>query len=155
MDQVRVREAEAGDAEAVLGVVRGAFAKYVPRIGREPWPMGVDYGVPIGLGFCRVAEDGGRIVGVVVLEPADGYLHLDVIAVAAGAQGRGVGGLLMERAEREAVAGGYGEIRLFTNEAMTENLGYYERRGYRETHRTLDDGFRRVFFTKSLAGDVT
>ncbi len=33
---------------------------------------------------------------------------------------------------------------------MTENLAYYPRRGYRETHRTMGDGFSRVFFTKNL-----
>lgn len=31
---------------------------------------------------------------------------------------------------------------------MTENLEYYPRRGYRETHRAQQHGYRRVFFTK-------
>jgi hypothetical protein len=34
---------------------------------------------------------------------------------------------------------------------MTENLAYYPRHGYAETHRAEQDGFRRVFFTKHLA----
>jgi hypothetical protein len=42
------------------------------------------------------------------------------------------------------------EIRLYTNEAMTENLGYYPRRGYTETHRARDEGVSRVFFRKAL-----
>jgi hypothetical protein len=33
---------------------------------------------------------------------------------------------------------------------MSENLDYYPRRGYRETHRAEQDGYRRVFFTKLL-----
>ncbi len=33
---------------------------------------------------------------------------------------------------------------------MTENLAYYVQRGYSETHRSTQDGFRRVFFTKLL-----
>jgi hypothetical protein len=45
---------------------------------------------------------------------------------------------------------GLPEIRLYTNEAMTENLGYYPRRGYRETHRATQNGYRRVFFSKVL-----
>lgn len=44
------------------------------------------------------------------------------------------------------------EIRLYTNEAMTENLAYYPRHGYTETHRAEQDGFRRVYFRKRLAG---
>ena len=33
---------------------------------------------------------------------------------------------------------------------MTENLRYYERRGYTETHRGHDDGFERAYFSKRL-----
>jgi hypothetical protein len=33
---------------------------------------------------------------------------------------------------------------------MTENLTYYPRRGYTETHRMQQDGFQRVFFRKRL-----
>jgi ribosomal protein S18 acetylase RimI-like enzyme len=150
---VRLRHADAADIEAVLEVVRRAFRKYVPRIGREPMPMGVDYAVPIGRGHCRVAEIDGRIVGVLVLMPADGYLHVETVAVAPEAQGSGVGARLLQRADEEALAAGYAEVRLYTHEAMTENIAYYARRGYRETHRTQDDGFRRVFFTRTLAAD--
>lgn len=147
---MRVRDARAADVEAVLDVVRRAFDKYTPRIGREPMPMGVDYAVPIGRGHCRVAEVDGRIAGVLVLVPADGHLHVETIAVAPEAQGTGVGRRLLERADDEAAAAGYRELRLYTNEAMTENLAYYARRGYRETHRSQDQGFRRVFFVKQL-----
>lgn len=41
-------------------------------------------------------------------------------------------------------------IRLCTNEAMTENLAYYLRMGYPETHRAVENGYHRVFFTKRL-----
>jgi hypothetical protein len=33
---------------------------------------------------------------------------------------------------------------------MTENLAYYPRHAYIETHRAEQDGFRRVFFRKPL-----
>lgn len=33
---------------------------------------------------------------------------------------------------------------------MTENLDYYSRHGYRETHRVTQDGYRRVFFAKQV-----
>lgn len=38
----------------------------------------------------------------------------------------------------------------YTNEAMAENLAYYPRHGFAETHRATDHGYRRVFFTKRL-----
>ena len=79
------------------------------------------------------------------------HLLLDTIAVAPGAQGGGQGRRLLERAERDAIEQGLSEVRLCTNEAMTENLVYYPRHGYRETGRAVQDGYRRVFFSKSLA----
>jgi hypothetical protein len=36
---------------------------------------------------------------------------------------------------------------------MTENLTYYPRHGYTETHRAEQDGFRRVFFSKRCQAD--
>jgi hypothetical protein len=33
---------------------------------------------------------------------------------------------------------------------MTENLAYYPRHGYAETHRAEKDGFSRVFFRKTI-----
>ena len=44
-------------------------------------------------------------------------------------------------------------MRLYTNEAMTENLSFYPRHGYRETGRAVQDGFRRVFFSKTVGND--
>ena len=61
-----------------------------------------------------------------------------------------MGGRLLRLAEEQARARGLRQVRLYTNEAMTENLAYYLRRGYSETHRATQDGFRRIFFTKPL-----
>lgn len=88
--------------------------------------------------------------GVLVLEPHDDHLLIDVIAVDPAAQGRGVGALLLARAEATARELGLAVVRLYTNEAMTENLGYYPRRGYSETGRRVENGFRRVYFRKAV-----
>ncbi len=34
---------------------------------------------------------------------------------------------------------------------MTENLAFYARRGFVETHRAVVDGYRRVFLCKRLS----
>jgi N-acetylglutamate synthase-like GNAT family acetyltransferase len=128
-----------------------AYELYVERIGREPAPMSADYGRIAESGHAWVAEHGDRIVGLLVLEPAEDYLLLENVAVAPQAHGRGVGGRLLRLAEEQARAHGLREVRLYTNEAMTENLTYYPRHGYQETHRSTQNGFRRVFFTKVLA----
>jgi hypothetical protein len=41
-------------------------------------------------------------------------------------------------------------VTLYTNEAMVENLRLYRRLGFVETDRRVEDGYRRVFFRKSL-----
>ena len=112
--------------------------------------MTADYGRAVASGEAWVAVQGDRIVGLVVLPPAEDHLLLENVAVLPEAQGRGVGSRLLQLAEEQALALGLRQVRLYTNEAMTENLAYYARRGYRETHRSTQDGFRRVFFTKDL-----
>ena len=77
-------------------------------------------------------------------------LRLETVAVAPSAQGHGFGRLLLERAEHDAVDLGHTQVRLYTNEAMTENLSFYPRHGYRETHRAVSEGFRRVYFSKTV-----
>lgn len=72
------------------------------------------------------------------------------VAVAPEAQGLGVGRLLLQVAEEQAHVMGLPELRLYTNEAMEENLDYYLRRGYQETHRMRQDGYDRVFFSQWL-----
>jgi ribosomal protein S18 acetylase RimI-like enzyme len=85
-----------------------------------------------------------------VTEDRADHLLLETVAVAPGAQGKGYGGLLLDRAESDAAELGYSEVRLYTNEAMTENLTFYPRHGYRETGRAVQDGFRRVYFSKAV-----
>ena len=88
---------------------------------------------------------------MLVLKPD--FLLLENIAVLPSRPGRGIGARLLALAEEQARALGRDEIRLYTNEAMTENLTYYPRHGYTETHRAEQDGFRRVFFSKRCQAD--
>jgi N-acetylglutamate synthase-like GNAT family acetyltransferase len=145
-----VRRATPADAQAVTEVARAAFATYVPRLGVEPWPMTVDYADLIDNSEVWVVEDDGDAVGVLVLEDHPDHLLLDIVAVSPDRQGSGTGTWLLELADRRARELGHAEVRLFTNEQMTENLAYYARHGYTETHRDEVDGFHRVFFVRRL-----
>lgn len=86
--------------------------------------------------------------GLVVLEVRSDYLLLDNIAVSPEVRRSGIGRQLLGFAEDYARQHGLDGVRLYTNEAMTENLDYYPRNGYTETHRATDNGYRRVFFAK-------
>jgi ribosomal protein S18 acetylase RimI-like enzyme len=147
-----VRRAGEADAVVLAALAAEAYRRYVPRIGREPAPMTADYARAVRSGLTWVAEADGEVVGLLVLVVHPDHLLLENIAVLPSAQRRGVGARLLALAEHEARARGLNEIRLYTNEAMTENLAYYPRHGYAETRRAEQDGFRRVFFAKHLPG---
>lgn len=152
---IRLRVATRDDLAAVREIVRAAYTRYVARIGREPGPMLDDHAVPIDEGRLHVAEQDGIVRGVLVLLAGEDGMLLDNVAVAPEAQGRGLGRAMMAFAERAAVAAGYRAIKLYTNEAMVENIALYTRLGYAETHRAEEKGLRRVYMRKSLAGDGT
>ena len=147
---VTVRRATPADVPALYVVVHEAYLLYVPRIGRMPAPMTADYSAAVQSGQAWVAEADGQVLGLLVLVVNQGYLLIENIAVLPSAQRRGIGARLLTLAEDEARVNGLGEIRLYTNEGMTENLAYYPRHGYRETRRAEEHGFRRVFFSKVL-----
>ncbi|MGE8438273.1 MAG: GNAT family N-acetyltransferase [Pseudomonas palmensis] len=145
-----IRPATAHDVAPVQALIEAAYALYIPRIGARPGPMLEDYAALIAQGRVEVFEEQGQVLGALVLiAQADGLL-LDNVAVSPAAQGRGLGRQLMAHAEARARQLGLEVVRLYTNEAMSENLGLYERLGYRETHRAVQAGFRRVFMEKRL-----
>ncbi len=109
------------------------------------WPAEAVRG---GLAWAAVRD--GEVVGLLVLAVKPDHLLLENVAVLPSAQGCGIGARLLALAEDQARELGRDEIRLYTNEAMTENLVYYPKHGYAETHRAEQDGFRRVFFRKRL-----
>lgn len=151
-----LRLAQAGDLAELQAIAAAAYAVYLPRIGRPPAPVTADYTGAVRRGEAWVAAEDDQIAGLLVLVARPDHLLLENIAVRPTAQGHGIGARLLALAEREAYRLGLGEIRLYTNAAMTENLAYYPRHGYALTHRAEQDGFRRVFFAKQLhrvAGD--
>jgi ribosomal protein S18 acetylase RimI-like enzyme len=145
-----VRTAAAADVPALRAVAEAAYRGYVPRIGRAPAPMTADYAAAVADGHTWVATRDGTVVGLLVLISRPDHLLLENVAVLPAEQGQGTGSALLDLAEEQARQRGLAEIRLFTNEAMTGNIGYYRRRGYTETHRAQDEGFARVFFRKGI-----
>ncbi|BDX29854.1 N-acetyltransferase [Mycobacterium antarcticum] len=133
--------------------MQAAFGKYVDRMGRPPSPMLADYAELLRTSRIWIIEDRQEMVGVLVTRAHADHLLVDVIAVAPTAQGSGHGLALLERAERDAREERLAEMRLCTNEAMTENLEFYPRRGFHETGRRIQDGYHRVFFAKLLEND--
>ena len=150
MGGTSLRRATISDLADLRQLITDAYAKYIDRIGRLPAPMTADYAAALEHSRVWVLVDDEAMVGAMVTEDRRDHLLLETVAVAPGAQGHGYGRLLLDRAERDAAELGLSEVRLYTNEAMTENLTFYPRHGYRETGRAIEDGFRRVYFSKAV-----
>lgn len=110
--------------------------------------MLADYDVLIGRGVVHVAEKSDAIVGVLVMWSNEDHLYIDNVATAPDVRGSGVGSALLALADESARTAGHDEIRLYTNATMLENLAYYPRRGFVETHRASEDGYDRVYFSR-------
>ena len=109
-----------------------------------------DYADVIERHEVHVALCRDEVVGVVVLaRTAEGFC-LDNVAVRLRSQGKGIGRLLLQLAESEAVRQGFGSIYLYTNELMTENRALYGSMGFVEYDHRIVDGYPRVFLRKSL-----
>ncbi|MCC2654433.1 MAG: family acetyltransferase [Microvirga sp.] len=145
-----IRLAQREDLAAVEALVTVAYTQYIPLIGQKPGPMSDDYSALIEKRRVYVLSSENKLAGMLVLLPEDETMLLDNVAVHPDMQGRGYGRALIAFAERLSIERGFKAIRLYTNEAMIENVRLYERLGFVETHRAEEKGFRRVYMTKPL-----
>lgn len=151
-DRPAIRKALESDAAAMQRCVDGAYRHYVQRMGKLPGPMLEDYAEVVRQHMAFVAEDGGEVVGVLVLMRKDSGMLLDNIAVHPGHQGRGLGRQLLDFAESESRKLGCEYLDLYSNEHMTESIALYKARGYVETGRRTELGYERVYMRKPLQG---
>ena len=124
------RRAELADAALVRTLSRAAYAKWVPLIGREPWPMVADYELAVRTHVIDLLYDDDVLVGLIEMIPADGHLLIENVAVAPLYQGCGHGKYLMAHAEDFARTRNDAEIRLYTNQRFAANIALYRRLGY-------------------------
>lgn len=140
-----IRMAETSDVRQIRQMARAAYAKYVPRIGREPAPISADYNADVAAQRVFVVEGCGKLWGYMVAWPEGDTYFIENIGIDPQHQGRGLGRRLIEHAVVQAQIAGLTELSLYTNEAMTENIEMYRHFGFVETHRLSEHGFRRVY----------
>lgn len=145
-----IRKATMADLADIETCAIAAYTLYVDRIGRAPAPMVADFAASIGKGHLYVAQEDGQVTAFVVFYAKQDHVHLENVAVAPSSQNRGIGKNLIKFVEQEARRDGYTRIELYTNSRMTENLEFYPRLGYKQFDRRVEDGFDRVYFSKTL-----
>jgi GNAT superfamily N-acetyltransferase len=143
-----LRPARPADVEEIRKCVDEAYGPYVERIGAKPGPMLDDYGAVVKERQVTVSDYFGVIAGVLVLAITEEGFLLENVAVLPSH--RGMGRLLLQRAEDEARRQGYDSIYLYTHEKMTENQALYKKIGYTEYDRRTEHGLARVFMRKAL-----
>jgi predicted N-acetyltransferase YhbS len=143
----------AGDLDAVLAVQRAAFTveaqlyndPSLPPLQESRAQLVADLHRSHGL----VALDGDRVVGSVRVRVEGTSLHIARLSVAPDQQGRGLGTLLLARAESVAEAE---EALLFTGHLSASNLRLYARAGYVEQRRVrVDERVTLVYLRKQVA----
>ena len=150
---VVVRPMVVGDVDAVLAVQRAAFSieaqlyddPSLPPLRESREQLVNELDSSLGL----VALDGVSVVGSVRVRVEGRSLHIARLSVAPDQQGRGLGALLLSRAESVAEAS---EALLFTGHLSASNLRLYARAGYVEQRRVrVDERVTLVYLRKQLA----
>lgn len=147
-----LRRAAPADSAAARDLTREAYAKWVPLIGREPLPMRADYDRAVVEHLIDLWEERGELLALIETIPEADHLLIENLAVRPEAQGRGLGGRLLRHAEALARSLGFLELRLYTNAMFAENIVFYARRGFEETHRaSILPGSSTVFMRRRIA----
>lgn len=141
-----LRDATRADHAAIEALTLAAYEQYAAVLSAPFWAAYRDNIrktlADVGPAAQIVAEDGGVLVGAVLLYPAGGILvtggpsislefpEVRLLAVAPAARGRGVGRHLMEECIRRARAAGAPALTLHTTEIMQVAMRLYERMGF-------------------------
>ena len=149
-----LRRAVAADAAAVRALVRDAYAKWVPVIGREPKPMTANYDAAVRLNRVDLAHVEGDLAGLIETIDRSDHLLIENVAVAPQRHGQGLGRALMAHAETVARAAGYREVRLYTNRRFEANVQLYLRLGYSIDREEEGPLGVTVYMSKSLPAAV-
>lgn len=130
-NEIEMRQAVREDAEAIRTLTRESYAKWVPLVGREPFPMSANYDEALKENRFDLLLLADKLVALIETVPYDDHLLIKNVAVSPSCQGKGLGRKLLDHAERLAASLGYSEIKLYTNRHFTGNQAFYERLGYR------------------------
>jgi len=145
-----LRPATIADALPIRTLVREAYAKWVPIIGREPLPMTADYAQAVQKHRIDLLYADDALAALIEMIAEAECLLIENVAVSPAFQGQGLGRRLMAHAEHVAVSLGRGRTRLYANKLFAENIRLYTKLGYRvDREEPFRDGTR-VYMSKKL-----
>jgi GNAT superfamily N-acetyltransferase len=132
MQKQSFRRATPLDASTVREITRAAYAKWVAVIGREPKPMTANYEQAVIDHVIDLLEEDGRPIALIEVIPEPSHLLIENVAVLPDWQDKGVGGVLLARAETIARSLHLNEMGLYSNAMFLTNISFYAHRGFSE-----------------------
>jgi GNAT superfamily N-acetyltransferase len=148
MQKPSFKRATAADAGIVREITRAAYKKWVAVIGREPKPMIANYERAVIDHVIDLLDRDGRPIALIEVIPQPSHLLIENVAVLPDWQGKGIGGVLLDRAETIARSLRLTEMRLYSNAMFSTNLTFYAHRGFSEFLREHHDKWGGVVHMK-------
>ncbi|WP_457105177.1 GNAT family N-acetyltransferase [Methylobacterium sp. P5_C11] len=139
-EAVTVRRGGSADVAAIRTLVRAAYTKWIPVIGRLPIPMQADYAQAVRDHRFDLLLADTVLAGLIETKAEVDHLLVVNVAVHPAFQGQGFGSRLMGRADAVAAEAGLARLRLYTNRKYTANLRLYGALGYRVEREAPYDG---------------
>jgi ribosomal protein S18 acetylase RimI-like enzyme len=150
-----MRLASKKDIPNIEQLIVDTYTKYVSRMnGVTPGPMRDNYHEVLENHGIYLLDDDNGLAALLVLIDEPDHLLLDNIAVRPDLHGYGIGKDLFQFADEHAKYRGFRELRLYTAEAMWENIALYEKTGWIEYDRFVQNGYPRVFMKKPLSNYI-
>jgi len=133
--------------EELLDLILAAFAFMDGRIdppssAHRLTPASLRQNATQEMAFAAI--ECGRLIGCVFLKPEEAALYIGKLAVHPSAQGKGIGRLLLERAEAAARELGLACLKLETRVELTENQRVFTAWGFGKTAESRHAGYNRT-----------
>jgi len=126
-----LRKAVIADADALRDCMIAAYSMYSKKLqGISLPPLNVDYATEIANYPTWVAEKEAGIVGGLIMTFENDTASVANVAVHPDAQGCGLGRMLLDFAEQQAINKGIATMRLATHARLTENVALYQHLGW-------------------------
>lgn len=127
---IAARRAVAEDCAAIDALHEAAYARNRAILGVEPIPLQTRAQELIATMEVWLFDVEGRLAGSLVLQAEPEAMLIWSVATAPDAQGRGIGGGMLDFAEARARELGLECMKLYTGRKLVDNVAWYERRGY-------------------------
>ena len=153
---VRPMRSDATEIDAVVALIRGAFADYVDRL--DPPPSAVRETAEtiaglLGSEHGLLAERTGAAVGCLFLQRRErGDIYIGRVAVAAEHRRGGVGRALMAAAEAEGRRLGGARLTLGVRLALDGNRRFFKSLGFTEGALHAHPGYDRPTWVEMIKG---